>query len=75
MASKKAEKKSKKGSSRSSTSWASPPGSAGASSSAAALSGGPASLLPEGTRARLWELFGQIEHEFELLHIENATCE
>jgi len=31
--------------------------------------------LPEGSRTKLWELFGQIEHEFELLHGENVARE
>ena len=31
--------------------------------------------LPEAVRGRLWELFGQIEREFEMLHMENASCE
>lgn len=35
----------------------------------------PGGGLPESTRSRLWELFGQIEHEFELIHSENAACE
>jgi len=29
----------------------------------------------DGTRAKLLELFGQIEQQFELLHGENAACE
>ncbi len=44
--------------------WPSPPGS-----------GGGAVSLPESTRSKLWELFGQIEHEFELIHSENTACE
>ncbi len=44
--------------------WPSPP-----------ASGGAAVGLPESTRSRLWELFGQIEHEFELIHGENAARE
>lgn len=35
--------------------------------------GGGGSGLPEPVRGRLWELFGQIEREFEMLHTENAA--
>ena len=48
------------------------------SSSLAAVSaqpGGSGQALPEGTRSKLWELFGQIEHEFENLYSENAARE
>lgn len=38
-------------------------------------SSGPAGSLPESSRTKLWELFGQIEHEFEQLHLENVACE
>lgn len=31
--------------------------------------------LAEGSRTKLWELFGQIEHEFEQLHCENVARE
>lgn len=70
MSFRKSEKKAKKGSlvRGSSASGVSPPG---------ASSGGQAAggLLPEGVRSKLWELFGQIEHEFESIYSENAARE
>lgn len=33
------------------------------------------SALPPATRARLWNLFEQIEREFEGVYIENLACE
>ena len=60
MSFKKADKKSKK-SPRNALST-SPP-SAGTSGS-----------LPEASRGKLLELFGQIEQQFELMHCENVAC-
>lgn len=48
----------------------SPPGAAGAP---AASGGSPG--MPEGARAKLSELFNQIEQQFELVHLENTACE
>ena len=31
--------------------------------------------VSEGARAKLMELFGQIEQQFELLHTDNVACE
>ena len=59
MASKKAEKKSKESKKLRSLALSPPSG------------GG----MPEEARSKLSELFGQIEHQFELLHTENAACE
>ena len=71
MSFKKNDKKSKKspggGGSRNALST-SPPSSAGAG-------GGGNSAMPEGSRAKLLELFGQIEQQFELMHCENVACE
>ena len=33
------------------------------------------SAVPESTRAKLLELFSQIEQQFELIHSENIACE
>ena len=82
MSFRKAEKKAKKGTGggRSSTSGVSPPSSGLVTvNSAAGQPGGSGAagtaLLPEGTKSKLWELFAQIEHEFENLYSENAARE
>ena len=81
MSFKKIEKKAKKstsggGRNTSGTSGVSPPSSnLVAVSSSQPGPGGGSGLLPEGTRSKLWELFGQIEHEFESLYSENAARE
>ena len=36
---------------------------------------GPDSALPSAARERLWNLFEQIEREFENVYVENLTCE
>ena len=51
-------------------------GTAGAAGGAAwpsPGSGAAAAPLPEPAKSRLWELFGAIEREFELLHADNAA--
>ena len=74
MSFKKSDKKGKKPSSRNNLST-SPP-----SASAATASPGTGSLpthgaaMPNGTRAKLLELFGQIEQQFEAMHTENIAC-
>ena len=75
MSFRKAEKKAKKGSSGGRGSGVSPPSSSLATVSAQQGGGAGSGLLPEGTRSKLWELFGQIEHEFENLYSENAARE
>ena len=62
MASKKADKKSKD-SKKLRSGPLSPP------------SAGPGGGMPEEAKGKLLELFGQIEHQFEVLHNENAACE
>lgn len=68
----KSDKKTKKSSLRSGPSN-SPPGLASISTA------GPVSVVggeqsAEGARAKLQELFGQIEHQFELMMSENSAC-
>ena len=63
MASKKAEKKGKE-SKKLRNLTLSPPSAPG-----------PGGGLPEEAKTKLSELFGQIEHQFELLHSENAARE
>ena len=76
MSFKKSDKKNKKPSSRNTLSI-SPP----SASSAAIASGGQvpttqnSSAMPDGTRAKLLELFGQIEQQFEVMHMENTARE
>ena len=74
MSFRKTEKKAKKSSTggRGSGSGVSPPSSSLATVQQPASGAGN---LPEGTRSKLWELFGQIEHEFENLYSENAARE
>lgn len=55
--------------------------SIGSSSSRNTFSGSPpcgsensAPGMPDGARAKLLELFGQIEQQFEAMHVENAAC-
>lgn len=46
-------------------------------SSAGGATGGKATSdrgTSDSTRTKLFELFGQIEHQFELLHGENSAC-
>ena len=69
MSFKKSDKKGKKSPSGSNSRNAlstSPPGAA---------SGYQQSSVPEASRAKLLELFGQIEQQFELMHCENIACE
>lgn len=33
------------------------------------------SSMPEEAKAKLQELFGLIEHQFELMHTDNIACE
>lgn len=33
------------------------------------------SCMPEGARAKLLELFGQIENQFEQMYADNSACE
>lgn len=40
-----------------------------------ASSSPPAATMPEEAKAKLQELFSQIEHQFELMHTDNAACE
>ena len=84
MSFKRTEKKAKKSASggargASSASGASPPSSSLVAVSSQQSGGGPggggSGILPEGARSKLWELFGQIEHEFESLYSENAARE
>ena len=83
MSFKKTEKKTKKstfGGARSASIGAgtSPPSSSLVSVStqqSGSGAGSGTSLLPEGAKSKLWELFGQIEHEFENLYSENAARE
>ena len=35
----------------------------------------PPAAVPEEAKARLHELFSQIEHQFELMHTDNVACE
>ena len=70
MSFRKTEKKTKKSSTGGRGSGVSPPSS---SLATVQQSGSGAGSLPEGTRSKLWELFGQIEHEFESLYSENAA--
>ena len=74
MSFKKSEKKSKDV--KKQRMW--PPGSQISPPSAgglAASGGATGAALPEGAKTRLWELFGQIELEFQQLHSENAARE
>ena len=79
MSFKRTEKKAKKSGSvgsRGAASGTSPPSSSlVAVSSQQSGGGGGSGILPEGTRSKLWELFGRIEHEFENLYSENAARE
>lgn len=76
MSFRKTEKKAKKSSTGGRGSGVSPPSSSLVAVSAQQGAGGSGGgLLPEGTRSKLWELFGQIEHEFENLYSENAARE
>lgn len=35
----------------------------------------PAAVVPDEAKAKLHELFSQIEHQFELMHTDNVACE